>query len=106
MTDQDKKEQMKALRAERRESVERAKARVKETNAAIKKIKARLAEGSATVPELAEATGLTSQEALWYVAALKKYGQVVEGAKARGDSYYPYELAAETGGEEDPAPAA
>lgn len=101
MTEQDKKERLKALKEERREYIDRATKRVKENNAAIKKIKTRLAEGAATIPELAEATGLTTQDTLWFVSALKKYGLVAEGAKNRGDSYYPYSLIQET--DEKPA---
>jgi hypothetical protein len=95
MIDQEKKERLKKLKEERREYIERAKQMVKVNNAAITKIKKRLAQGSATVPELAEATGLPTWEALWLVSALKKYGQVIEGAKDRGDSYFPYQLAPE-----------
>lgn len=102
MTEQNKKERLKALKETRREFVTRATQRVKENNQAIKKIKARLAEGPATIPELAEAAELTTQEALWFVSALKKYGQVAEGAKNRGDSYFPYSLITGNTDSEDP----
>ena len=94
MTDQDRKERMKALKQERHEYIERARTRVKEANTAFKKIEAALASASMTIPDLAGATGMSAKDTLWYLAAMKKFGRVVEGAKARSDSYYPYELAA------------
>ena len=103
MSEQEKKALLKALREERREYIDRAKQRVKANNAAITKIKKCLAEGPATVPELAAASGLPTHEALWFVSALKKYGQVVEGAKDRGESYFPYQLAPEENQTQEPA---
>ena len=95
MTDRegmDRKSGLKALREERRRTIERVRGRVAAVNDAMKKIKAELSEGPRTVPDLARATGLPTEETLWYIMALKKYGKVAEGAKARGESYYPYEL--------------
>jgi len=44
-----------------------------------------LADGSAkTVPELAQETGLDSQELLWHVTALRKYNKLADGPK-RGE---------------------
>jgi DNA-binding IclR family transcriptional regulator len=48
-------------------------------------------KGNGTVPEIASATGLPTEEVLLYVATLKKYGKVAEGAKD-GD-YFRYEPA-------------
>jgi DNA-binding IclR family transcriptional regulator len=45
-----------------------------------------------TVPEIAAATGLPVSEVLWYVATLKKYGEILEGPKA--GSYFRYRLGA------------
>ncbi|MBU2551850.1 MAG: winged helix-turn-helix domain-containing protein [Proteobacteria bacterium] len=103
MTEPEKKERLRNLKNKRREYIQRATQRVKENNAAIKKIKTRLADGPATVPELAQAAGLTTRETLWFVSALKKYGQVAEGAKNRGDSYFPYSLVPENSESEKPA---
>ena len=50
--------------------------------------------GSLTVPQIAGATGLASWDVLRFVATLKKYGMVAEGAKA--GSYFEYVL---TGGD-------
>ncbi len=39
-----------------------------------------------TVPALAEATGLSTEETLWHITAMRKYGEVVE---AEADDSYP-----------------
>ena len=87
----DRKSALKALREERKETIARVRARVAEVNDAMKKIRAELSLGPRTVPDLARSVGLSTEETLWYVMALKKYGKVAEGAKARGESYFPYE---------------
>ena len=56
----------------------------------VKAIRAELSEGPRTVPELAEAIGEPSHEVLWMLMALKKYGEVEEGAER--DSYFEYSL--------------
>lgn len=87
------KEAMKALRAERKEAVDRAAALAKEHRKAIKAVRERLAESAATVPEIAQATGLPQDRTLWLVASMRKFGQVVEAEKD-GD-FYRYALAGE-----------
>ena len=52
-----------------------------------------LKTGPKTVPEIHAATGIPADTILWYLMALKKYGQVVEGEQR--DSYYEYSLAKE-----------
>jgi len=52
-----------------------------------------LGKSSQTVPEIAEATGLPSDQVLWCLMAMKKYGKLVEGQQ-RGD-YYEYALSEE-----------
>jgi hypothetical protein len=84
------KEALKRLKAARKEQIAAAAARMKEQRRAVTAIKASLAEAELTVPEIAAAVGLPVTEALWYVATLKKYGEVLEGAKAGG--YYRYRL--------------
>ncbi len=56
---------------------------MKEQRRAVQAIKARLAGAELTVPEIAAATGLPVSEVLWYVATLKKYGEILEGAEGR-----------------------
>jgi predicted transcriptional regulator len=63
-----------------------------------KKIIKALKEGPKTAPELATAVGLETEVAFWWLMALRKYGDVVEGA-ASGD-YIQYELKKD-GGEEN-----
>lgn len=83
-------EDLKRLKAARREQITAATGRMKEQRRAVQAIKGRLAGAELTVPELAAATGLPVSEVLWYVATLKKYGEILEGPKA--GSYYRYRL--------------
>ncbi len=56
----------------------------------VRRLKESLRDTPRTVPELAEALGLETGETLWYVMALKKYGDVVEGEEK--DGYFEYAL--------------
>jgi biotin operon repressor len=85
-------EQLRSLREARQELIKKATARMKEQRRQIRAIREQLAGGPRTVPEIAEATGMGSAEVLWFVAALKKYGEVLEDAKDGG--YFRYRLAA------------
>lgn len=67
--------------------------RVRTQNAAKTAIRRALRDGPLTVPEIAEAAGLGTKEVLWYVTAMRKYGQLVEDSQD-GD-YMRYALAAE-----------
>jgi len=93
MSDQEtesRKEALKALKAARKDQIAAATARMKEQRKAVKAIKEHLTGVELTVPEIAAATGLPASEVLWYVATLKKYGEILEGPKAGG--YYRYKL--------------
>src|SRR4030042_6867104 len=81
---------LKKLKAARKEQIAAATARRKEQRRAVKAIKQQLEEAELTVPEIAAATGLPGSEVLWYVATLKKYGEILGGAKDGG--YYRYRL--------------
>lgn len=83
-------EALKKLREERKDSIDQAKSLIRVQSASIKKIKEHLLGQGGTIPELAEKTGMSASEVLWLVMALKKYGQVAEGAKA-GD-YFKYQI--------------
>ncbi|MHB9074851.1 MAG: winged helix-turn-helix domain-containing protein [Desulfobaccales bacterium] len=85
-----RKEAMKNLKVARKDQIAAATARMKEQRQAVKAIKEHLAGVELTVPEIAAATGLPASEVLWYVASLKKYGEILEGPKAGG--YYRYKL--------------
>jgi hypothetical protein len=82
---------LKKLKAARKEQIAATTARMKVQRLAVKAVKAGLEGAELTVPEIAAATGLPASEVLWYVASLKKYGEILEGPKAGG--YYRYRLA-------------
>ena len=73
---------------------------MKEQRRAVKAIKACLTGAELTVPEIAAATGLPASEVLWYVATLKKYGEILEGPK--DGSYYRYRLGEPVAAETEP----
>jgi hypothetical protein len=83
------KEAMKKLREARRDIIESVARRVKDQKEAVDAIRVQLEDGGQTVPELAEHTGMEPSRVLWLVAALKKYGEIVEGEK--DGSYFRYE---------------
>jgi DNA-directed RNA polymerase specialized sigma24 family protein len=91
---------LKKLREARREIVEAASRRMKEQRQAVKAIKAQLQENDLTVPEIAALTGIPTSEVMWYVASLKKYGEILEGAK--DGSYFRYHLAEPAAAEAGP----
>ena len=90
VTSDSQKEALKRLKAARKAQIAAATGRMKEQRRAVKAIKERLAGAELTVPEIAAATGLPVSEVLWYVATLKKYGEILEGPKA--GSYFRYRL--------------
>ena len=75
---QSRAELLKRLRAEHAETVSRTQALLKEQKRVQKEICQLIRENSKTVPEIAEAVGMPSNEVLWYLASYKKYGIVVE----------------------------
>jgi hypothetical protein len=94
---------LKKLKAARKEQIAAATARMKEQRRALKAIRERLEGTELTVPEIAAATGLAASEVLWYVASLKKYGEILEGTKDGG--YYRYKLGQVAAPEVEPGPA-
>jgi hypothetical protein len=97
----ERKEALKRLREARKQTIERAVRTMKAHRKAIDAVKRQLAEGGKTVPELAEAAGISTADAMWFVATLKKYGVVAEGEK--DGSYFRYELASDAlGGPSEP----
>ncbi len=89
-SEQGRKELLKGLRAARKQSIEALGAKLKEQKKIIEQIREQLGDGPKTVPEMSSALGLPSSQIMWYVAALKKYGELTEGEKA--GSYFRYEL--------------
>jgi hypothetical protein len=72
------RELLSRLREERGAIVEGAVARNKARQATRKKVRAAMTAGAATVPAIAAAAELGPSEVLWYIAALRKYGELVE----------------------------
>jgi predicted transcriptional regulator len=84
---------LKRLREEHRETVERTQALLKEQNAIRKQIRQAMKDGPKTVPEVAEATDLSSDQVLWHITAMKKYNLINE-VEMNGE-YYQYQLSEE-----------
>jgi len=98
-----RKEALKQLKAARKEQIAAATARMKEQRRTVKAIKQQLAGAELTVPEIAAATSLPVTEVLWYVATLKKYGEILEGPK--DGSYFRYHLGQAPSAEAEADPA-
>ena len=60
-----------------------------------KKIVTDMAKGSMSVPQVAAATELPTDRVLWHIAAMRKYGHLVEAPERDGD-YYIYTLVPDT----------
>ena len=80
---------LKALRQQRKEGIDRAREKVKQQNKIIKAIQDALGAGGKTIPLLAEAVAMDTDTVLMYISTLKKYGIIVEGNKD-GD-YFTYQ---------------
>lgn len=88
--DKSDKTALKILREERARQIKQAKETVKAQQQIIKRITEQVRNDAKTVPEIAEATGLPAAQVLMFVATLRKYGVMAEGAKD-GD-YFRYQL--------------
>jgi predicted transcriptional regulator len=86
----DSKEKLKALREERSELIARNKEILKQQNSETGLIKKGLKEGNKTIPELAKETGIKSDLILYYVSAMKKFGEIAEAGHEGG--YFKYSL--------------
>ena len=101
--DKAKVQALKELRAARKEWVQKATAESQFQKKTIKAIRQALETDPATVPQIAAAVGLPSATVLWFVAGMKKYGQVVEAGE--DDSYFRYALVAGKAQDAEPAEA-
>ncbi len=90
--DKTKSQALKALRETRRQWIDQAVAVSKSQKQTIREIEKVLANEPATVPQIAAAVGLPAATILWFVAGMKKYGQIVEAGQ--DESYFRYALAA------------
>ncbi len=77
-------EQIKELRARRGEGSKEKQERSKEQIKAQKAILAAIDKEAKTVPEIAEATGMNTQEVFWWITAMRKYNKVTDETK-KGD---------------------
>ena len=82
---------LKRLREERSSQVKGANAANAVTRGERKKIVAQMGSEPMSVPQVASAAGLPTDRVLWHVAAMRKYGQLVEAPDKDGD-YYTYVL--------------
>jgi predicted transcriptional regulator len=89
-----KAEILKRLRNDYKDSVTRTQALLKEQKAIRGQICHAMRDGPKTVPEVAHATGLPSDQVLWHITAMRKYDLVAE-AEMCGE-YYTYELVQES----------
>lgn len=85
---------LKELKSKHTDTVNAAQAQLKAQLGVRKKLKAAMKVGPMTVPEIAEAVDLPSDQVLWHVVAMKKY-DLVEEVGQSGD-YYQYALAKES----------
>ncbi len=91
---QSRGDMLKSLREAHAASFERTQALLKEQKQLQTAICKFIRETPKTVPEIAAAVGKPAHEVLWFVAALRKYGIVVEAGMC-GD--YPLYLRAKEG---------
>lgn len=82
---------LKNLREKHEESVSRTQAYLKEQKALRKQMCQTIRDLARTVPEIAEISGLPSEQVLWHVTAMKKYGLIVENGMC--GEYYLYQMA-------------
>ena len=83
------------LRGQHGEYLKHAQALLKEQRATRKAVQRAMSGGPKSVPQLAESAGIPAHVVLWHVAAMKKYGLVVETGMDEGGDYYLYELSKE-----------
>ena len=83
------------MRKEHRETVQKAQELLKAQQTSRKTLERALTGGPHSVPQLAQASGLPAHEILWHVAAMKKYGIVVEAGTDESGDYYLYRLTKE-----------
>ena len=85
-----KKAPMKRLRQERKKKIIEIATLVQSQKNDVKAIKEQMENDVGTVPQIARETGISPDKVLWYIAALKKYGEISEGEKDGG--YFRYVL--------------
>ena len=71
---------------------DKAKEAVKTFGAMKKKITQALKDGPKTIPQIAEKTGLSSDQVLYYLMTMQKFGMVTVESIDDMDEYYIYKL--------------
>lgn len=84
-----------ALRNQHIEAFKHAQALLKEQQAVRKSLQRAMLGDAKSIPQLADSTGCPAHIVLWHIAAMKKYGLVVETALDEDGDYYLYELSKE-----------
>jgi hypothetical protein len=84
---------LKKLRSERGNMYEQARAKNKEIKLVRAKVKKALAVEPKSVPSLASELEIPSEDVLWHLMAMRKYGAVAEGEPE--DDYFRYRLVAD-----------
>jgi len=85
-----KKAAMKKLRAQRKNMIAAASSAMKIQKKDLAAIKAFLKGEQATIPEIAAGIDMPTDKTLWYMATMKKYGQIVEAQKE--GAFFKYSL--------------
>jgi hypothetical protein len=88
---------LRRLREERSSQVKAANAANAVVRSERKKILAQMGSDPASVRQVALAAGLPTDRVLWHIAAMRKYGQLVETPDKDGD-HYTYVLTPEARG--------
>jgi predicted transcriptional regulator len=85
---------LKRLREQHQVGFKATQLLLKDLQAVRKEMRQAMKSGPKTVPELAEVVGLPASQVLWHIAAMKKYGLIVE--TGLDENYYRYALAEES----------
>jgi DNA-directed RNA polymerase specialized sigma subunit len=78
---------LKELRKQHQDTIKRAQRLLKSYNES-KEVCKVIENEAKTVPEVAEIIGMPTHEVLWYLTAMKKYGEVVEEGMSGGYILY------------------
>ncbi len=83
------------LRKQHEQQVKEAQELLRAQQTARKTLQQALQGGPRSIPQLAGETGMASNEVLWHMAAMKKYGVVEEMGMDEDGEYYLYSLSKE-----------
>ena len=85
-----KKAAMKKLRGQRKNLIAAASSTMKRQKKDLKAIKEFLKVQAATIPDIAVGVDMPTDKTLWYMATMKKYGQIIEAQKE--GAFFKYSL--------------